>query len=120
MCIFYVKIRFSGIYFLLAASGLPVKYRGLGCFKDGKPHSIPEFVKSFRSDIDWSNIKETITKCAEFIHKNYSQNKVFGIKFYGECWTGNEAQETYNAYGSSSNCWNNVGKDDTFYVYEFY
>ena len=96
------------------------KYRGLGCFNDGDPHAIPNFVKSFRSNIDWTKISETIEKCAEFIHNNYPKNKVFGIKFYGECWTGNKAKDTYDMYGESTDCWNKVGKDNTYYVYEFY
>lgn len=105
---------------MLAAPAPLLKYRGLGCFNDGEPHAIPKFVKSFRSNIDWSKISETIKNCAEFIHNNYPENKVFGIQFYGECWTGNKAQDTYNMYGPSIDCWNKVGKDNTYYVYEFY
>jgi len=96
------------------------KYRGLGCFNDGEPHAIQNFVKSFRSNIDWTKISEIIEKCAQFIHDNYPENKVFGIQFYGECWTGNKAKDTYNLHGPSTDCWNNVGKVNTFYVYEFY
>ncbi|KAJ7351836.1 metalloendopeptidase [Desmophyllum pertusum] len=106
------------------AKALLIRYRGVGCFKDhskaSQPRAIPEFVQNFRSNINWSNINGTINRCAEFIHKNYPENKVFGIQYYGECWTGNEAEHTYDMYGSSTDCWNQVGRENTNYVYEFY
>jgi len=97
-----------------------MRYRGLGCFKDGRvEHAIPEHVKSFRSTIDWSNMGKTINECAEYVHKNYPKNKVFAVQFYGECWTGSEAEYTYDIYGPSNECWENVGKQYTNYVYTF-
>ena len=38
---------------------------------------------------------------------------VFGIKFYRECWSGLDAENTYN----NINCWKGVGKEGTYYVY---
>ncbi|XP_068687209.1 A disintegrin and metalloproteinase with thrombospondin motifs 6-like isoform X1 [Montipora foliosa] len=98
----------------------PMKYRGLGCFKDSrKEHAVPEYVKNFRSNIDWTNMTKTIDGCAEYVHKKYPKYHVFSIQFYGECWTGNRAEFTYDKYGPSNNCWEKVGKRHTNYVYSF-
>ena len=43
---------------------------------------------------------------------------VFGIQDYGECWSGLDAENTYNKYGPSGNCENGVGKEGTNYVYK--
>ncbi|XP_022792548.1 A disintegrin and metalloproteinase with thrombospondin motifs 6-like [Stylophora pistillata] len=100
---------------------LLLRYRGLGCFKDGEPPAFPVLAKNFRNEgIDWSNIDDTIQKCAKFVYDNFPDNRVFTLEFYGECWTGREAEHSYNKYGASSECWNNVGKEHAFYAYEFY
>lgn len=98
-----------------------LRYRGLGCFNDGDPPAWPELAKNFRNEgIDWSNIDDTIQKCAKFVFDNFPDNKMFALEFYGECWTGREAEHSYDKYGASSECWNNVGKEHAFYAYEFY
>lgn len=98
-----------------------LRYRGLGCFNDGDPPAWPELAKNFRNEgIDWSNIDDTIQKCARFVFDNFPDNKMFALEFYGECWTGREAEHSYDKYGASSECWNNVGKEHAFYAYEFY
>ncbi|XP_031551833.1 thrombospondin-1-like isoform X2 [Actinia tenebrosa] len=43
--------------------------------------------------------------------------KVFGIQFYGECWSGPSALDTYAKYGNSSACWDGVGQEGANYVY---
>ena len=45
--------------------------------------------------------------------------QVFAIQFYGECWSGSDAEKTYAEYGSSQNCWKGVGGTRTNFVYEF-
>ena len=45
--------------------------------------------------------------------------KVFAIQFWGECWSGTDAEKTYSEYGSSQNCWKGVGGTRTNFVYEF-
>lgn len=96
-----------------------VRYRGLGCFNDGQPHAIPHLVKNFRDHIDWKNIQKTVKECADYVYKHYPKSSVFGLQFYGECWSGGDAVYTYSRYGRSSNCWENVGKEHTVYVYTF-
>ena len=44
---------------------------------------------------------------------------VFGIQYYGECWSGLDAENMYNKYGPSGNCENGVGKKGTNYVYKY-
>ena len=44
---------------------------------------------------------------------------MFALQFYGECWTGVNAEKSYSEYGSSPNCWNGVGGLRTNFVYEF-
>ena len=44
--------------------------------------------------------------------------RVFGIQYYGECWSGLDAGNTYNKYGLSANCRNGVGMKGTNYVYK--
>ena len=45
--------------------------------------------------------------------------QVFGIQFYGECWSGTGGDKTYGEYGWSRNCWQGVGGPHTNFVYEF-
>ena len=109
------------IFPLILAPQPLLRYRGLGCFNDGDPPAWPELAKNFRNEgIDWSNIDDTIQKCAKFVFDNFPDNKMFALEFYGECWTGREAEHSYDKYGASSECWNNVGKEHAFYAYEFY
>ena len=109
------------IFPLILAPQPLLRYRGLGCFNDGDPPAWSELAKNFRNEgIDWSNIDDTIQKCAKFVFDNFPDNKMFALEFYGECWTGREAEHSYDKYGASSECWNNVGKEHAFYAYEFY
>ena len=59
---------------------------------------------------------KTIKKCSEYASQlGY---EVFGVQFYGECWSGNQAGTSYNKHGPSDQCWKGVGKDFTNFVYE--
>jgi len=56
--------------------------------------------------MDWKHYHETLyklaCKCAELALKgNYTY---FGIQFYGECWTGTDADEKFQRDGPSSEC----------------
>ena len=60
--------------------------------------------------------------CPQSAHaffKCFSFFQVFGIQFYGECWSGADGERTYSEYGSSPNCWKGVGGSRANYVYEF-
>ena len=46
------------------------------------------------------------------------QFAVFGVQFYGECWSGILGYETYDKDGfNSQGCWEGVGKSHHNYVY---
>ena len=57
-----------------------------------------------------------VRACAEIAKKRGL--RVFRIQYYGECWSGLDAENTYNKYGLSENCWNGVGEGGAYYVYK--
>ena len=73
-------------------------------------------LKNFRGNIDWNDMTKIVRACAEIVKERGLS--VFGIMFYGECWSGLDAENTYNKYGPSGNCENGVGKERTNYVYK--
>ena len=95
-----------------------VEYNSLGCFEDRTPRALPLLLKSFRGNIDWTDMTKTVRACSEIAKERGLP--VFGISFYGECWSGLDAENTYNKYGPSGNCWNGVGKEETNYVYKIW
>ena len=50
-----------------------------------------------------------VRACAEIAKER--GHPVFGIKFYRECWSRLDAENTYNKYGPSQNCWEGVGRN---------
>lgn len=61
---------------------------------------------------------ETVMKCAKDAWaKNYT---VFGVQFYGECWSGASSYKTYDKDGLNKiGCWEGVGRERNNYVYAF-
>ncbi|XP_048588583.1 A disintegrin and metalloproteinase with thrombospondin motifs 1 isoform X1 [Nematostella vectensis] len=103
---------------LITANGK--KFVPIGCYRDYSGyHAIPRMVANLRNKIDWYEMKKTVENCAEKVQKKNSTYTVFGIQFYGECWSGDGADETYAEYGSSKNCWQGVGGPHTNFVYTF-
>lgn len=51
----------------------------------------------------------------------FTGQQYFGLQYYGECWGGEEADATYDKYGSNpGGCYNNmVGKAWHNFVYKF-
>nr|XP_058971716.1 uncharacterized protein LOC131798070 [Pocillopora verrucosa] len=94
----------------------PVQYSSLGCFRESTPHALPLKLKSFRGNIDWTDMTKIVRACAQIAKERGLP--VFGIQYYGECWSGLDAENTYNKYGPSGDCWNGVGKEGTNYVYK--
>ena len=80
------------------------------------PRSPVETKKNFRGNIDWNDMTKIVRACAEIAKERGLP--VFAIQYYGECWSGLDAENTYNRYGPSENCWNGVGKERTNYVYK--
>ncbi|KAJ7381347.1 hypothetical protein OS493_001472 [Desmophyllum pertusum] len=97
----------------------PVTYTKLGCLKDDmiSPRPLPELLFTDRDPtvkkysnipIDWTNwnsyIKDLVCRCAkEAKVRNFD---IFSIQFYGECWSGPKAGETYNRVGHVDTCKN--------------
>jgi len=94
------------------ADGCPIKYASLGCYHDDQilPRPLPELILTERDPteavwngrmIDWVNwntyYPEFICRCAAAAKKlNY---RFFSTQFYGECWSGPEAGDTYSRNG---------------------
>ena len=107
------------IIFLLCIPA-ELKFTGLGCYHDHSPRALHQLVANFRGNIDWENISKVVQDCAAEVRKQYPQNTVFAIQFYGECWTDGGGESTFDTYGPSDDCFEEkVGKEDTFYAYKF-
>ncbi|KAJ7358987.1 hypothetical protein OS493_019892 [Desmophyllum pertusum] len=75
-----------------------------GCYQDkGDNRAMPEILFTDRGKLDWKDLSGTvIEKCEEAAKsKNY---KCFGIQFYGECWSGEDACDEYDKHGKSKDC----------------
>lgn len=97
----------------------------LGCYKDKSgDRALPINYANFRSQINWKEWPqlETVQKCAQVaFNKGY---EYFAVQFYGVCYTGNNALQTYHKHGKSYRCMEidktlgfRVGKGNTNFVY---
>jgi len=91
------------------------KLEALGCFNDNYQRAMPEQLLNERDrtskvfggiTIDWKNYEKYILgfacRCAKIAaSKGYT---VIGLQFYGECWSGPNAHESYSKYGKSEEC----------------
>jgi len=95
----------------------PATYVSIGCFADSrkKPRPLPVLIANKRSNIDWYNMKKTVQACAEEAKKR--RLEYFSVQFFGECWSGANAGETFARDGESKDCWQGVGKKNTNAVY---
>ena len=101
-------LALTGVYDFIS-----VGYEALGCFTESSPFAIPKLIKSFRGSIDWTDLAKHVRACAELVHSRGYQ--VFGIRSYGECWSG--VDSGYDRYGSSESCMLGVGKEWSNFVY---
>lgn len=44
----------------------------------------------------------------------------FGLRYYGQCWSGATADQTYSRDGPDKRCVRGVGQESTYFVYKFY
>lgn len=97
-----------------------MSYAPIGCFKDKHQgeRPLPKLVGNHRKNINWYHMGETVRKCAaDAWTKHFA---VFGIQFYGECWSGPSGYVTYDEDGFNlQGCWEGVGKTKNNYVYAF-
>ena len=95
-------------------------FEPVGCFKDRSRSPRPALGRLLITDrdrtsklysgedIDWLNfgvyLEDFAYRCAkEASKKGFT---VFGLQFYGECWGGLNAGDTFAMYGHSKNCAN--------------
>ena len=88
----------------------------IGCYADTRDRALPILLKSFRDQINWHSMNKTVNQCARVAHG--SGYPYFAVQFYGECWTGTNANATYNKHGESTECWEGVGKHWANFVYK--
>ena len=95
----------------------------LGCYKDNKgDRALPDEYANFRDQIKWKQILETVQQCAQVAYnKGY---EYFAVQFYGVCYTGDNASQTYYKHGRSDKCVEidktlgfRVGEEYTNFVY---
>ena len=51
--------------------------------------------------------KSLVCRCAKAAEA--AGYKLFGVQFYGECWSADNAEATFNKDGPSSNCISDIG-----------
>ncbi|XP_027050931.1 uncharacterized protein LOC113678252 [Pocillopora damicornis] len=92
------------------------EFTRLGCFRDSmNPRPLPTILMTDRDpsmkeysgvSIDWAEWNDFMTdlacRCAKKTKE--SRFKVFGLQFYGECWSGVNAENTYRQDGPSQEC----------------
>ena len=92
---------------------ISVSYEALGCFTERNPFAIPKLIKNFRGGMDWYDLAKYVRACAELVHSH--GYLVFGMRYYGECWSG--VDSGYDRYGPSESCADGVGKEWSHFVY---
>ncbi|XP_031574004.1 uncharacterized protein LOC116307825 isoform X2 [Actinia tenebrosa] len=101
-------------------------FHKIGCFQDDMkvPRPLPELLFTDRDQtspvssgiaLDWNNWSTYLTKlvcrCSKAARsKRYN---FFSIQYYGECWSGPDAGETYKRNGVSSKCITKEGQPCT-------
>ncbi|XP_078370637.1 uncharacterized protein LOC144654377 [Oculina patagonica] len=113
----------AGVIVLLESfsllQGEPI-FEPVGCYLDSgiSPRPMPLLLKDFRPDMNWNNIEAVIEKCAGLAHNK--SLSYFGLKYYGQCWSGATAGLTYSRAGLAESCVRGVGVESTYFVYKFY
>ncbi|XP_048584029.1 A disintegrin and metalloproteinase with thrombospondin motifs 7 [Nematostella vectensis] len=108
----------NDVYFIV----LKKAYRPIGCFSDrhdpSDERSLPKLIGNHRNNIDWKNMRKTVQQCSEDAWVDGMP--LFGIQYYGECWSGKLGHKKYNIYGPSLHgCWSGVGGSNANFVYVF-
>lgn len=95
-----------------------IYFEKIGCYKDkhrSHERPLPDYLFNDRDPsidnfsgqrIDWRNwdiyVPNFACRCAKAARDHNAT--VFGMQFYGECWSGQNGHETYFQDGGSSNC----------------
>ncbi|XP_028401263.1 A disintegrin and metalloproteinase with thrombospondin motifs 18-like [Dendronephthya gigantea] len=106
----------TGAIYLYTLDQMP-SFTPMGCYEDSYyERAMPVLYKNFRDQINWYLMERTVNQCARVAY--HSGYEYFGVQFYGECWSGVTANETYDKYGESDSCWKGVGKHFANFVYK--
>ena len=84
-------------------------YHSIGCFKDETTRAIPS-IEGITTNLDGTPILDghyrsrwnAIGKC--FHTANNLGYSTFAVQDGGQCFSSNNARDTYNKYGSSTDC----------------
>ncbi|KAJ7327711.1 hypothetical protein OS493_026589 [Desmophyllum pertusum] len=95
-------------------------FESVGCFLDSgiSPRPMPLLLKDFRQEMNWNNIEAVIELCGGLAHNK--SLSYFGLQYYGQCWSGATAGQTYSRDGPAETCVRGVGLESTYFVYKFY
>ena len=113
--------RISVVTFFFFTEPMP-NPEPVGCFWDYFDRALPDHYANFRDQIIWKNMNLTVNQCARVAQdKGY---EYFAVQYYGECYGGKNAENTYSKYGKSTYCWKfdkqngfGVGRDLANFVY---
>ncbi|GFS15075.1 Pod-EPPT protein [Elysia marginata] len=103
-----------------------------GCYHSGGSHKLfpatADPMVNFRGQIDWAlwgeqgSGKQVIVKCAQTALERGAPS--FGIEFYGECYTGSDADlslgEVTEADGCSQLCGGDTGAANVVFVFDLF
>ena len=121
------KNNFQLLFLCFLFFSVEIDYEPVGCFRDKiKDRALDKLVKSFRKKQNlggkkiWDYWKKDqmsyiIQLCNEEAFREGFT--MVGIQYYGECWSGKDAEKYYNRHGRSKNCEKGVGKANTNYAY---
>ncbi|XP_048577264.1 beta-galactosidase 9-like [Nematostella vectensis] len=93
----------------------------VGCYndEDAPNRSLRTLYHNHRSEIVWAlwpDMTHVISACArEAFEEGFTD--MFGVQFYGECWSDVSAASRYSMHGASSHCVNGVGENWANLVY---
>ena len=110
------------IIIIIFSIPVEIDYEPVGCFQDKRRNrALEKLVKSFRGQkimwATWPDMSPVIQGCAEEAFKQ-GFTTMFGVQFYGECWSSKTAESNYNKYGELKNgCTSGVGKQNANFVY---
>ncbi|XP_031549673.1 uncharacterized protein LOC116287170 isoform X2 [Actinia tenebrosa] len=98
-----------------------ITFEAVGCFVDKERRALRNMYYDGRALIKWTDrfdATDVIKRCAENAYRQAFPG-MFGVQYYGECWSDGSAEERYNMYGVSTNCEHGLGKDWANMVYRY-
>lgn len=85
-----------------------VDYFRKGCYKDGSPKSMGDFLGRFPGP-------DAVLRCYQKVKEKL--NKAFGVQNGGDCYTSQDALTSFDKYGAGSDCKDGTGSPTSNDVY---